>query len=98
LCEALSADVPVFAWDPGYCQDPARFKWNEPVIKTTSIPFFDDSCGMSFTDTAGFLNKMDTFWQKVQKGGFNPRAYVVKNISLKVSAEKMLAIIAKVYN
>ncbi|MES2426013.1 MAG: glycosyltransferase family 1 protein [Bacteroidota bacterium] len=97
LCEAMSANVPVFAWDPGYCQDPARFNWNDPVIKTTSIPFFDDTCGMSFTDTDEFLKKADTFWQKVQNGHFTPREYVVKNISLKVSAQKMLAIIAKVY-
>jgi hypothetical protein len=97
LCEAMSANVPVFAWDPGYCQDPARFNWNDPVIKTTSIPFFDDTCGMSFTDTDEFLKKADTFWQKVQNGHFAPREYIVKNISLKVSAQKMLAIIAKVY-
>lgn len=97
LCEALSANVPVFAWDPGFCQDPARFKWNQPVIKTTSIPFFDDSCGMSFTDTPDFMNKIDTFWQKVQQGNFSPRDYIVKNLSLKASAQKMLDIIAKVY-
>ncbi|AHF15276.1 glycosyltransferase [Niabella soli] len=97
LCEALSADVPVLAWDPGYCQDPARFKWNAPVIKTTTIPFFDERCGMSFTDTNAFLNTIEHFWEKVQKRNFNPREYVAENLSLKVSAQKMLAIINKVY-
>lgn len=97
LCEALSANVPVLAWDPGYCLDPARFKWNAPVIQTTTVPFFDDSCGMSFTDTNMFLNVMDDFWGKVQRGDFNPRPYIVENLSLKVSTQKMLGIIDKVY-
>ncbi len=98
LCEALSANVPVFAWDPGYCLDPARFKWNAPVIKTTSIPFFDSSCGMSFNNTGEFLDKMGVFWEHVKEGSFNPREYIVKNLSLTVSAQKMLTIIDKVYN
>lgn len=98
LCEALSANVPVFAWDPGYCSDPDRFKWNAPVIKTTSIPFFDNSCGMSFTDTDEFLNKMEHFWDRVKREDFHPREYIVKNLSLTVSAQKMLRVIDKVYN
>ncbi|MDB5157210.1 MAG: hypothetical protein JWR50_1917, partial [Mucilaginibacter sp.] len=97
LCQAMSANVPVFAWDQGFCLDPARFSWNAPVIKTTSVPFFDKNCGMTFSDQDDFLNKMDTFWQQVQKGKFNPREYVMKNLSLKISAQKMLDIIVTVY-
>jgi glycosyltransferase involved in cell wall biosynthesis len=97
LCEALSANLPVFAWDPGYCLDPARFKWNAPIIKTTSIPFFDSSCGMSFTDADDFLSKINVFWERVKDSSFNPREYIVENLSLTVSAQRMLAIIKKVY-
>lgn len=97
LCQTMSANVPVFAWDQGFCLDPARFSWNAPVIKTTSVPFFDKSCGMTFKDQDNFLNKADTFWQQLRKGKFDPRAYVVKNLSLKISAQKMLDIIAEVY-
>jgi hypothetical protein len=38
-CEALSMNVPVFAWDQGFWLDPNRFAWGTPVVKATSIPF-----------------------------------------------------------
>ena len=97
LCEAMSSNVPIFAWDPGFCQDTARFEWNDPVIKTTSIPYFDKRCGMSFLNADEFMNKITTFWGKVQKGSFNPREYILESLTLKISAEKMMKIIADVY-
>lgn len=97
LCEALSVNLPVFAWDPGYCQDPNRFVWNDPVIKTTSIPYFDESCGMSFIDAEGFNKNIEIFWEKVKMGKFSPGQYILNNLTLKKSAERMLKIVKEVY-
>jgi hypothetical protein len=96
-CEALSMNVPVFAWDQRFWLDPDRFIWNNPVVPATSIPFFDETCGMSFTDLDGFENNFDLFWKKVSSGEFNPRTYILENLTLKKSAERMLAIIDEVY-
>jgi len=96
--EALSMDVPVFAWDQGFWLDPNRFNWNDPVIPATSIPFFDERCGMSFKNYADFDRNITSFWSKVLTGEFKPRAYIIENLTLKKSAEKMLEIINNVYH
>ncbi|MDB5145712.1 MAG: hypothetical protein JWQ66_4425 [Mucilaginibacter sp.] len=96
-CEALSTNVPVFAWDNGYMLDPERFKWNDPVVPATSVPFFDDRCGMRFTDLRDFENNIDLFWDKVKAGIYNPRAYVLENLTLKKSAQKLLDIVRSIY-
>ena len=96
-CEALSMNVPVFAWDQGYWLDPNRFKWNDPVIPATSVPFFDERCGMKFKDIDGFKHKIAEFWQKVKEEKFSPRKYILENLTLEKSAERMLEIINEVY-
>ena len=96
-CEGLSMDVPVFAWDQGLWLDPGRFKWNDPIVPATSIPFFDSDCGMSFIDYLDFENKINQFWEKVINHEFKPRSYVLANLTLQKSAQKMLTIINKVY-
>lgn len=97
LCEALSMNIPVIAWEPGFCLDPNRFSWNDPVIPASSVPFFDDRCGVKFKDYSAFEASFGDFWQKVKKEGFSPREYVLANLTLKKSAERMLEIIKTVY-
>ena len=96
-CEALSMNVPVIAWDQGYCLDPNRFNWNDPVIPATSVPFFDGRCGATFKNYDEFEAIFDMFWNKVNSGGFSPREYVLENLSLEKSAQGMLKIVKEVY-
>lgn len=96
-CEALSMNVPVFAWDQGYWLDPNRFEWNDPVVPATSIPFFDERCGMSFKDIRQFNDQFYTFWNNTINEKYNPRQYILENLTLKKSAERMLEIIRSVY-
>jgi len=96
-CEALSMNVPVFAWDQKHCLDPERFTWGTPDIPSSSVPFFDPDCGMTFLDFREFKTNIGEFWNKVTGGSFSPRNYVLKNITLKQSAERMLSIINEVY-
>ena len=91
--EALSMNVPVFAWDQGYCLDPNRFKWNDPIIPATSVPFFDERCGMKFKDFEEFQFLYEPFMSKVTNSEFSPREYILENLTLKKSAERMLEII-----
>ena len=97
-CEALATNVPVFAWNQGQWLDPNRFAWGEiKPVPATSIPFFDDRCGMEFNGLAEFKESIALFWQKVTNNDFNPRSYILENLTLKKSAQKMLDIISSVY-
>jgi len=96
-CEALAMNVPVFAWDQGYWLDENRFVWNDLVVEATSVPYFDARCGMTFKDLEGFKNGIGEFWKKVGNGDFNPREYILENLTLKKSAQRMLDIISGVY-
>jgi hypothetical protein len=99
LCEALSMNVPVLAWDQGYWLDPNRFKWGEDeLVPATSVPYFDERCGMRFKNLEAFDNLFERFWIKIGNKGFKPREYILENLTLKKSAERMLAIINEIYS
>ncbi len=77
LQQTLASDVPVFAWDPGgewqsleYLLRGVRFS---PV---TSVPYWDDRCGVKFTGPQDFLSAFDRFWTGVQAGQFAPRRMI----------------------
>jgi hypothetical protein len=98
LCEALSMNIPVYAWDQGYWLDPNLIlKWNDPDVVATSVPYFDSRCGMSFKNLEEFENNINIFWQNVMNKSYEPRKYVMENLTLKKSAERMIEIINSVY-
>jgi hypothetical protein len=97
-CEAMAMDVPVLAWDQGYWLDPNRFAWGTPIVKATSVPFFDERCGMTFTNANDFNKKINVFWHQILNSGYQPRTYIVQNLTLQLSAQRMLALIDLVYN
>jgi len=82
-CEALSMNVPVLAWDQGFWLDPNRFAWNDPVVPATSVPFFDERCGMTFVDFEAFNQTISSFYSKVQNNEFAPREYILCHLTLK---------------
>lgn len=97
-CEALSMDVPVLAYDQGFWLDPDRFLWNEKhPVPATSVPYFDFRCGEKFTDIDDFHAVFDTFFAKMKEGKYTPRSYILENITLKKSAQRMLEIVGKIY-
>ncbi|MGN7986691.1 glycosyltransferase [Pedobacter sp. 22226] len=96
-CEAMSMDVPIYAWDQGFCLDPNRFSWNDPLIPATSAPFFSEECGSTFENFESFTGKFDLFFQGVVQQKFQPRKYIVNNLSLEKSGIRMLEILEEVY-
>src|SRR5262249_2684202 len=63
LQQTLASDVPVFAFDPGgewqsleYLLRGVRFG---PV---TSVPYWDERCGVKFSGSADMLDAFDKFW------------------------------------
>lgn len=96
--EALAMNVPVLAWDQGFWLDPNRFSWNEKQpVQATSVPYFDGNCGEKFTDLSSFYPVFDSFYQNVLQGTYAPRNYILQNLTLKISAQKMLDIVKNIY-
>lgn len=90
--ECLSCNVPVIAWDQGYWLDPVRFKYNKPIVKATSVPYFDERCGMKFKDLNEFISIFGEFFESTLLNKYAPREYILENLSIEKSTEKMLNI------
>ncbi len=94
--QMLSSGVPIFAWDRGgYWQDPEYFPDRVRYRPVTSVPYWDDRCGMKFDDLAGFKDQFDLFWEQVQAQEFSPREYIVENLTLEKCAQWYLEIAEK---
>jgi glycosyltransferase involved in cell wall biosynthesis len=91
--ECLSSGVPVLAWDQGQWLDPNRFTWGEPDIPATSVPYWDERCGLKFKDASEFADTLDQFIDKQSHGEFSPRDYIVENLTLQKCAGSFLKIV-----
>jgi glycosyltransferase involved in cell wall biosynthesis len=95
--QMMSAGVPVMAWDPGgdwqsldYLLRGVRFG---PV---TSVPYWDDRCGVKFTNLEDFRGALARFWPGVQRGSFAPRQMILDNgLTLETSAQAYVDLIDK---
>lgn len=85
--QTLSAGVPIMAWDRGGpWQDPAYFPHKVVFAPVTSVPYWDARCGRKFKDADDFASTWDAFWQTAIYGAFDPRAYVLENLTLEECA------------
>lgn len=89
--QILSSGVPVLAWDRGgYWQDPYYYPHKVKFQPVSSVPYWDERCGAKFADAAGFEQSLNKFWSNL--GNFNPRAYVLENLTLEHCAQKYIDI------
>ena len=93
--QALSCNVPVLAWDPGQWLDPWRYRYGEGVVPATSVPFFDERCGMTFLGVPDFAAHLSVFIEASRAGSFSPRDYVIENLTLEGCARNYLALLEK---
>jgi glycosyltransferase involved in cell wall biosynthesis len=86
--QALSCGVPILAWDRGgYWRDPAFF----PRVKfepVSSVPYWDDRCGLKFQNIQEFGDQLDEFLGKMNQGRFAPRDYILENLTLEKRAQQ----------
>jgi hypothetical protein len=80
--ECLASGVPVLAWDQGWCLDPERFKWGQPSIPATSVPYFDGRCGVRFRDIGEFPDRLTEFLDLQRSRAFAPRDYISETLTL----------------
>jgi hypothetical protein len=93
--EALASGVPILAWDPGFSQDPERFQWGQPVIPTTSVPYFDERCGRRFTDFAEFEKQLPLFLGSLRAGRLAPRDYILENLTVEKCSQHFVDLLKK---
>jgi hypothetical protein len=92
--QALSCGVPVYAWDRGGAwQDPEFYPHRVTYGPVTSVPYWDDRCGMRFEDFPGFVEAFDTFQSKARLGAFSPRAFIEETLTLEQCARSYMRIV-----
>lgn len=96
--QMLSSGVPILAWDRGgHWQDPYYY----PRIKygpVSSVPYWNDECGLKFEEAVDFNQKLDQFLSLLNSNYFNPRNYIVENLSLEKCALAYVQIVDSVTN
>mgnify|MGYP003143301811 FL=1 len=76
--EIMASGLPVFVWD--------QTTWNG--FDATSIPYWDDRCGIKYFGGDQLENKFNQFLDNLDT--FNPRQYVIENLDLKIQAKKLI--------
>ncbi len=96
LLEALSMNVPTLVWDikkfgQWEGSNQAAFSANQLNFSpVTAAPYFDNTCGLKFTDQTKLEESLVEFLNQLPT--FSPRKYIEDNLSLKKQAEAFLEI------
>jgi hypothetical protein len=94
--ECLSSDVPMLAWEQGHYLDPNLAKWGQKDTPASSVPYFDERCGMTFRGIEDFPEKFDRFLAVLNSGDFASREFVIENLTLEACARRYLEILDEV--
>ncbi|TZF85230.1 glycosyltransferase [Cognatilysobacter lacus] len=95
--QALSCDVPILAWDlGGPWRDPSYYPDRVMYGPVSSVPYWDDRCGLRFTDAGQFRQAWRGFIEQVRAGHFEPRQYILENLTLAGCASRYLEIARQV--
>jgi len=95
--QILATGTPILAWDRGgYWQDPYYYPHKVKYQPVSSVPYWDDRCGVKFTTINEFEAKLTLFLNNIE--AFKPRDYILENLALEICAQKYLNIISQVEN
>src|SRR6202035_5243744 len=89
--ECLASGVPVLAWDQGMWLVPDRFAWGDPQIPATSVPCFDERCGLRFRGIEEFPEKLTEFLDR--RTVMSPRDYIIENLTVEKCSRHFLQIL-----
>ena len=91
--EAMAAGVPVLAWDEGQLVDTKIIPFVSPELKVSSVPYFDERCGMTFK-IADFGSVYPAFWRNL--AAFRPRDYVMDQLSMEKAGLDYLSLYSSI--
>lgn len=94
--QILATNTPILAWDRAdYWQDPSYY----PEIKfgpVSSVPYWDDRCGIKFKGIDDFEKKLIEFQEKLNTKSFSPAAYILEILTLESAAQAYVDIYTEV--
>jgi hypothetical protein len=92
--QALSCGVPILAWDRrGFWQDPSYYPHRIQFREVTSVPYWDERCGLTFAGIEVFNETLSEFLAITSGRGFAPRSYILENLTLEECARRYLEIV-----
>jgi len=95
--QILSSGIPVLAWDRGgYWQDPYWFPNRIKFQPVSSVPYWDDYCGVKFSSISNFEHSLTKFLDLAGSGFFKPRDYILQNLTLEKCAAAYVKIISSI--
>ena len=95
--QILATNTPILAWDRGgYWQDPYYYPDKVKYQPVSSVPYWDERCGVKFTGLADFEVALTQFQSNINL--FEPRKYILENLTLEKCAEKYVNIVNDVKN
>ncbi len=95
--QALSCGVPILAWDQGgFWLDPSYFPHKVQFAPVSSVPYWDERCGVKFKYISEFPTKLEEFLDKLNHQQFAPRDYILENLTLEKCAKHYVDIFVQV--
>lgn len=95
--QALSCGVPILAWERGgFWQDPFYFPDKVKFAPVSSVPYWNERCGVKFKDISEFPIQLEEFLDKLNRQEFAPRDYILENLTLEKCARHYLEIVEEV--
>jgi glycosyltransferase involved in cell wall biosynthesis len=89
--QALACGIPILAWDRGgFWQDPAFYPQEVQFQPVSSVPYWDQRCGLTFVDFKSFPESLISFMEKLSSGVFSCRDYVLETLTLEKCATQYL--------
>lgn len=94
LEEALSCNVPLLVWNAVSMSQDYGQKY--PNIRASSIPYWDDTCGESFTHISQLSETFNKFVSNINDNKYTPRKYILENLSIQKCSEKFEELVKKI--
>lgn len=90
--QALSAGAPILAWDRGgFWQDPVFYPDKVKYQPVSSVPYWDSRCGLRFAGLKDFESALEQFVARLDSNSFNPREFILENLTLEKCAADYVA-------
>ena len=84
--EIMATGTPLLVWDITTWEDQGP-EWSVPA---TAVPYWSDECGERFFKYEDLDKTFEKFYSRIDE--YDPRKYVVENLSYKASVDKLLEI------
>ncbi|MEM7522733.1 MAG: hypothetical protein AAF360_03045 [Pseudomonadota bacterium] len=91
--EAMSSNLPIFAWDEGELVDPKQRLFFPDDQRVSAVPYFDETCGVTFSAAGGPAALHDFDKKRLT---FQPRSYVENKLNFEAGANAFLRLYEEV--